>query len=60
MKQIGDEVLCKYCLGCNKLENPEFVGYKRCKEFCSGYNDWQSKYYIANQKQSFKINSKRK
>lgn len=39
MKQIGDEVLCKYCLGCNKLENPEFVGYKRCKEFCSGYND---------------------
>ena len=54
MKQIGDEVLCKYCLGCNKLENPEFVGYKRCKEFCSGYNDWQSKYYIANQKQSSK------
>ena len=50
MKQISDEVLCKYCLGCNKLENPDFAGWRRCKDFCPGYSDWQDRYYKANKR----------
>lgn len=47
MKQISDEVLCKYCLGCNKLEDERFIGVKRCKSFCPGYEDWRKNYFEA-------------
>ena len=32
MNQLKDEVLCKYCLGCNRLEDPNFAGWRRCKD----------------------------
>lgn len=45
MKQISDEILCKYCLGCNKLENENFAGVRRCNGFCPGYDNWKKLYY---------------
>lgn len=47
MKQISDEILCKYCLGCNKLEDEKFAGVRRCKGFCLGYDNWKKLYYEA-------------
>lgn len=47
MKQISDEILCKYCLGCNKLEDEKFAGVRRCKGFCPGYDNWKKLYYEA-------------
>ena len=40
MKQIDNKKLCKYCLGCNKLENESFGGVMNCKYFISGHEDW--------------------
>lgn len=60
MKQLSDEVICKYCLGCNRLEDPYFTGYKRCNGFVAGYKDWQDRYYNANKNKSSKINFKQK
>lgn len=45
MKQFDNATLCKYCLGCNKCENPNFGGVYRCKWFYPGYTDWQEKLY---------------
>ena len=55
MKQISDEILCKYCLGCNKLEDEKFAGVRRCKGFCPGYKDWRESLnnaYSKNRKHS--------
>lgn len=40
MKQIDNKKLCKYCLGCNKLEDENFVGVMNCKYFVPGYENW--------------------
>ncbi len=40
MKQIYNKKLCKYCLGCNKLEDENFVGVMNCKYFVAGYENW--------------------
>lgn len=58
MNQLKDDTICKYCLGCNKLENPNFIGCRRCNGFIPGYEDWQDKYY--NENKGSKINFKRK
>ena len=47
MKQIDNKKLCKYCLGCNKLENENFTGVMRCKNFVAGQADWQEKWKEA-------------
>ena len=60
MSQLKDEVLCKYCLGCNKLENPNFAGWRRCKDFAPGYENWRQQYYDAIKKEQAKINFKKK
>lgn len=60
MNQLKDEVLCKYCLGCNRLENPNFLGFKRCSGFVAGYPNWKDLYYEALKKERTKINFKRK
>lgn len=44
MKQIDNKKLCYYCLGCNQLENENFIGVMRCKSFVSGMTDWQEKW----------------
>ncbi len=31
--------ICKYCLGCNRLEE-DFKGVLRCNNFIPGYKDW--------------------
>lgn len=38
-KLIG---LCKNCLGCNRLENPEFTGVYRCENIIEEIKDEQS------------------
>lgn len=40
MKQLDDYNLCKYCLGCNRLENKNFFGIKECNDFI-GAEKWQ-------------------
>jgi len=47
MKQIDSKKLCKYCLGCNKLEDKNFDGVMRCNIFIAGYTDWQEKWKEA-------------
>lgn len=44
MKQIDNKKLCKYCLGCNKLEDESFTGVMRCKNFTAGQADWYEKW----------------
>lgn len=44
MKQIDNKKLCKYCYGCNKLEDENFVGVMNCKYFAAGIKDWQTKW----------------
>lgn len=58
MKQISSEVLCKYCLGCNKLEDENFAGWRRCRNFTPGYKDWRESLnnaYNKNKKHSKQI-----
>lgn len=55
MKQISSEVLCKYCLECNKLEDENFAGWRRCRNFTPGYKDWRESLnnaYSKNRKHS--------
>ena len=47
MKQIDNKKLCKFCLGCNQLENENFSGVMRCKYFVAGVADWQGKWKEA-------------
>lgn len=47
MKQIDSKKLCKYCLGCNKLEDEKFDGVMRCNVFVPGYTDWQERWKEA-------------
>ena len=44
MKQIDNKKLCKFCLGCNKLEDENFNGVMRCKHFIHGQADWQERW----------------
>ena len=44
MKQIDNKKLCKYCLGCCKLEDENFDGVMRCEGFIPGINNWQEKW----------------
>lgn len=43
MKQIKKNMLCYYCLGCNKQECEDFKPVMRCSNFISGYKNWQEK-----------------
>lgn len=36
--------ICKYCLGCNKLEDCNYEGINRCKNFATGIDGWQERY----------------
>ena len=47
MVQIKGDTLCKYCLGCNKLENYNFIGTRNCKGFVPGYENWREMYEKA-------------
>ena len=44
MKQIDNKKLCKFCLGCNKLEDESFDGVMRCNNFMSGIDKSQEKW----------------
>mgnify|MGYP003571329884 CR=1 FL=1 len=44
MTQLRDDTLCKYCLGCNKLEINNFIGTRNCKGFVPGYENWRQMY----------------
>ena len=43
MKQIENNTLCYYCLGCNKQECEDYKPVMRCKDFCAGIENWQEK-----------------
>ena len=45
MKQIEDEYICKYCMGCNEEELEWFKPKMNCKNFVQAYSDWQKRYY---------------
>lgn len=36
MKQFNEDILCYYCLGCNKEELDDFEGVRNCKGFIAG------------------------
>ena len=57
MKQLGKDVICFYCYGCNKLELENFNGIRNCKGFYPAYKNWEEKYYKALKE---KKNDKRK
>lgn len=40
MSQLDNYNLCKYCFGCNRLENENFFGIKECDDFI-GAEKWQ-------------------
>ena len=44
MKQIKNSTVCKYCYGCNRLEDEQFEGVKNCKNFIPAIKDWYEKY----------------
>ena len=43
MKQVEKDKLCKYCIGCNKLELEQFNGVRNCSNFIQAEPDWQKK-----------------
>ena len=47
MKQLENDTICKYCLGCNRLEIEHFNGVKNCNGFVPAYSDWQERFYKA-------------
>lgn len=47
MKQLEEDIICKYCYGCNRLELEEFNGVKGCQGFLPAYEDWEERYYKA-------------
>ena len=42
--QIDNKKLCKFCLGCMKLEDENFNAVMRCKHFVHGQADWQERW----------------
>lgn len=44
MKQLENNNVCKYCFGCNKLEDENFEGIKNCKNFVPAVKDWYEEY----------------
>lgn len=36
--------ICPWCLGCNRLENPEFEGFYRCEGFMPHQINWEEYY----------------
>lgn len=47
MIQLKNDTLCKYCLGCNKLEIYNFIGIRNCEGFVPGYLNWHEIYEKA-------------
>lgn len=44
MSKLKEDKICKYCLGCNKLEDCNFDGVRSCKTFIPGYINWRYMY----------------
>lgn len=55
MKQIEENVLCLYCMGCNKLELIEFEGVMNCKNFVKG-KDLKKYYNKLKEKNKWNVN----
>lgn len=47
MEQLKNNNLCRFCLGCNALEDKEFQPKIRCKNFIPGIENWYEKYREA-------------
>lgn len=47
MKQLEDDKICKYCMGCNQLENENFDGVIKCDYFVTGRDNWYQNYIRA-------------
>ena len=47
MKEIKNNYICFYCLGCVSEENHNFIPKRICKNFVPAYANWQEKYYKA-------------
>lgn len=50
MKQIEDNKICKYCLGCEQLAIQEFEGVIKCNYFMAGKSNWHEEFIKAIQK----------
>lgn len=46
MTQIENDMLCKYCFGCEKLNN-NFNGARNCKNFIPAYKNWREEFEKA-------------
>ena len=47
MKQIPNDYICYYCLGCVAEEDENFKPKKNCKNIVPAYDNWQERYYEA-------------
>ena len=47
MKQLNNDMLCKWCLGCNKLLIDDFQGLRNCNIFIAGYENWSDMFMKA-------------
>lgn len=36
--------ICSWCMGCNKLEDMNFAGVYRCKNFIAAQISWEEEY----------------
>ena len=45
MKQLKNNYICYYCLGCLAEEMDNFMPKRNCKNFIPAYTDWQEIYY---------------
>lgn len=43
MKQIEKDMICYYCLGCNRLTQEQFEGVRNCKQFAPDKEEWREK-----------------
>lgn len=41
MKEIDKKYICYYCLGCVAEEQENFTPRQRCKNFVTGYKNWE-------------------
>ena len=47
MKELRNNYICYYCLGCVIEELDNFIPKMNCPNFVPAYSDWQERYYKA-------------
>ena len=57
MAEIKEDTLCKYCLGCNKLSDSNFIGVRSCKIFTARHKNWRKLFENSMKEQNQKTNT---